>query len=131
MIEVRDVANSQLNKSFLEKIAQKVLQGEKGKLDISIVLLKQSEIRAINRKYRKKDVPTDVLSFRYDGAGEIALCPFVIRKYAKKLKITFKKNLSLVLIHGVLHLLGYDHEKSIKEAQKMEIKQDYYLNRLT
>ncbi|KKQ76111.1 MAG: putative rRNA maturation factor [Parcubacteria group bacterium GW2011_GWC1_38_6] len=131
MIEIKDVANSQLSKRFLEKVAQKVLQGEKEKLDISIVLLKQSEIRTINRKYRKKDVPTDVLSFRYDNAGEIALCPFIIRKYAKKLKITFKKNLSLVLIHGILHLVGYDHEKSIKEAKRMEIKQNYYLNKLT
>ena len=118
MIEIKDVANSQLSKRFLEKVAQKVLQGEKEKLDISIVLLKQSEIRTINRKYRKKDVPTDVLSFRYDNAGEIALCPFIIRKYAKKLKITFKENLSLVLIHGILHLLGMimkNPSKKLKE----------------
>lgn len=131
MIEIRNLTKERINKKFLRKVAQIVVRGEKEKLDISIAIMSPKEIQFLNRRYRKKNSSTDVLSFGYDDLGEIVLCPSVIKKYAKNSKLTFKNNLSSTLIHGVLHLLGYDHEKSKQEAIVMENKQNFYLNRIS
>jgi len=87
----------------------------------------EKEIRKLNRKYRSKDKETDVLSF--EDLNEIVLCPKVLKKRAERGKSTFSKELSLSLIHGILHLLGYNDEMK-EDGEKMEQKQIYYLSRL-
>jgi probable rRNA maturation factor len=86
-------------------------------------------MRDLNREYRGKDKATDVLSFSQKelGLGEIILCPSQIRKNSRKFSVAFTRELTKVLIHGILHLQGYDHEKSAKEAELMENKENYYL----
>ncbi|OHA71163.1 MAG: rRNA maturation RNase YbeY [Candidatus Wildermuthbacteria bacterium RIFCSPLOWO2_12_FULL_40_9] len=130
MIEVKNLSGSRIEQKSLLKATQKVLTGEKSKLDVSIVLMQPKEIQLLNRQYRNKNYPTDVLSFRYEESGEIVLCVQEIKKDAMATGTILKKQVVLVLIHGVLHLLGYDHEKSRKEAEKMEKKQNYYLKKL-
>ncbi len=71
---------------------------------------------------------TDVLSFLYDDSGEIVICLKKVRENAKKFSFPFKTELAKVLIHSVLHLLGYEHEKSKKQAAIMGEKENYYLN---
>ena len=127
MVEVNNLTGREIDENFLKKVAERVLKKEKKVLEISIALVGPAEIRKLNKKYRKKDKITDVLSFLYDGSGEIIICPKLIKKDAGKSGITFKKELALVLIHGILHLLGEDHEKSKEETKKMEEKQEYYL----
>ena len=68
--------------------------------------------------------------YKIQNLGEIVICPQVIKKNAKKFKSPFKKELVRVLIHGILHLLGHNHEKSKKDAKIMEEKQDFYLKKL-
>jgi len=151
MIEINNLTtNRRVDEEFLKKVAQKALIGEnKEKLDLSIVLVGQTRIRKLNKKYRQNYRATDVLSFTYDDSGEVIICLQEIKKNAKKFKSatelplaearrkksakpssSFEKELSLVLIHGILHLLGYDHEKSEKAAKEMEEKEDYYLSQL-
>jgi len=141
MIEINNLTTTPVDKKFLKKVGQKVLEGEafsvkatknkkKKKIDLSIVLIGQKKIRELNKNYRKKDRVTDALSFKYDSSGEIVICPEVLRENAEKFKSTFKKELARVLIHGILHLLGYDHEKSIAGAKKMSKKENYYLSHL-
>ncbi len=133
MIIVNNVSKTAINGKVLKKVAKIVLKSENVKIkDISIVLVEAQEIKSLNKKYRRKDKATDVLSFNYgEDSGEIALCPKVIGQNAKKLKNSFEKEIIRILAHGILHLAGYDHEKSKKEAVKMEKKENHYAKLLT
>ena len=129
MIEINNLGKSSLQNKFLEKITKVILKGEKSKLILSIVLVNKNKIKELNKKYRKKNRPTDVLSFLYsEQEGEIVLCSEIIRENAKKFSSTFKKELKRILIHGVLHLFGYSHEESKIKAKKMQEKENYYSN---
>jgi probable rRNA maturation factor len=115
MVEVNNLTTSKIDSEFLRKVARVVLKGENKKsIELSIALVGQKEIKKLNKKYRGKNKATDVLSFSY---GEIVICPDKVRK----------GELARVLIHGILHLLGLDHEGTEKRALEMEKKEDYYL----
>jgi probable rRNA maturation factor len=92
-------------------------------------LVGQGRISELNRRYRGKNRVTDILAFpnKEIGLGEIVICLREVKKNAKKYGLTFEKELSKVLIHGILHLLGYNHEESEKEAERMRKKEEYYL----
>ncbi|MFU2157659.1 rRNA maturation RNase YbeY [Caldisericum sp. AR60] len=102
-------------KNVVDSIFNELNVKEKGQ--ISIVLLSKNAIREINKRYRKKDKPTNVLSFQIDYEkgkniyGEILISPEVAQNEAKKLGNNFNDYFIFLIIHGVLHLLGYDHEK--------------------
>ncbi len=101
------------------------------KAEVSIALVGPAEIRKLNRLYRKLDKVTDVLSFGRparakklnlepaDYLGEIIICLPQAQKQAKIAGHSCNAELELLLVHGFLHLLGYDHEKSATEARKM------------
>ena len=131
MIEINNLTTTLIDKEFLKKVCQKVLKIENKKdFDLSIALVGEVRIRELNRKYRKKDKITDVLSFQYNNSGEIVICLREIKKNAKKTNITPEEELTRALIHGILHFLGYNHEKSKKEAEKMREKEENYLEKL-
>ena len=130
MIEVNNLTTIQIDEEFFKKIAQKVLKSEKQEnKNLSIALVGQGRIRELNKKYRGKNRVTDVLAFpnRELGLGEIVICLREVKKNVKRFSSTFEKELARVLIHGILHLLEYDHEKGDAQAKKMEEKQNYYL----
>jgi len=105
---------------------------------LSIAFVTPLQIKKINRIYRKKDKVTDILSFgEYSGTkelqkekkaplflGELMMCCADIKKSAKINKISFKKEFVYVFSHGVLHLLGFDHE------EKMFVIQDRVVENL-
>ncbi len=92
----------------------------KGDLEMSINLVGEGKIRDLNKKHRKKDKPTDVLSFPLGGGnGDIFICLSIAKKEAKRENISIERKLAQLTAHGFLHLLGYDHEKSKRDAQKM------------
>ncbi len=127
MIEVNNLTTKQINEKFFKKVSEFILKREKKRLELSIVLVGGKKIRELNKKYRKKNRLTDVLAFSYNHSGEIVICLEQVRKNATRFNSNYKKELTQVLIHGILHLLGYDHEKSQKKAELMERKQNYYL----
>ena len=122
-----------LPQSFLKKwikdlTKELTAQGEdvKGK-QLILAFVSEAEIKALNKTYRNKNKPTDVLSFdpiEAEDLGELVLCPSVLRKQSKDHKLKYEVELGYMVIHGVLHLLGYDHEKTEKEAKKMFRLQD-------
>jgi len=131
MIEVNNLTTVVIDEDFLKKTAKIVTDGEKKKaIELSIALVRQGRIRELNKRYRGKNRVTDVLSFSYDGSGDIVICLGEVKKNARRFGTTFEKELSKVLIHGILHLLDYDHEKNEKEAEKMRKKEEYYLSQL-
>lgn len=131
MIEINNLTNFIIDKKLSTGIAKKVLKGENREIEnISLVFVGKKEMQEFNKKYRGKNKPTDVLSFNLNDKeclGEIVICPQVVKENGEKFGISFEKEIAKVLIHGVLHLLGYDHEKSEKEAEIMETKQNFYL----
>jgi rRNA maturation RNase YbeY len=108
---------------------------EREEAELSIVLTGDEVIRLLNREYRSKDTPTDVLSFPQleDGEepgkvaaampplllGDIVISVATATRQAQAEGITPALRLRTLLIHGLLHLLGYDHERSIAEARRM------------
>jgi len=132
MIEVNNLTRSRVNESALVKVAERVLKAEKIKeKNLSIALVGSKMSRELNKKYRNKDKEANVLSFEGFGIdlGEIVLCPSEIKKDAKKYGMIFEKALAWMVIHGILHILGYTHE-SKKEADHMEEKEELYLANL-
>ena len=129
MIEVNNLTTVVIDEDFLKKTAKIVTDGEKKKaIELSIALVRQGRIRELNKKYRGKNRVTDVLAFGdKDGLGEIVICLREVKKNAKRFDSNFETELAKVLIHGILHLLGQDHEKNEIAAKKMEEKQNYYL----
>ncbi len=144
MIEVKNLTTSPLKGEFMAKIAEKVLENEnRAEENLSVALVGQGRIRALNKRYRGKNRTTDVLAFAESeipnspewqipknirALGEIVICPREVKKNAKRQETTFEKELARVLIHGILHLLGYDHGRGEKEAERMREKEDYYLS---
>jgi len=136
MIEINNLTRTKINKKFLSTVAKKVITGENKEIEnLSIAFVSSEEIKKLNKEHRKKDKPTDVLSFGKafdftDDSAEIVICPDVVKQNAKSYGVTFEKEMTKMLIHGILHILGYDHEKSEKEAVLMEAREDFYLNNI-
>ena len=112
-------------------------------VELSIALVGQGRIRELNKKYLGKNRATDVMAFGQNqkpkiknqklnelGLGEVVICLREVKKNAKRYGTTFEKELAKVLIHGILHLLGYDHEESTEAAQKMQEKEERYLSQI-
>jgi len=115
----------------LEKFAQKSLRQmklEQG--SVAIAFVTDSEIARLNKTYRKKNRPTDVLSFpaqpsakrpnRNKFLGDIAIAPAVARSYAKKNGRSLHTEICVLILHGLLHLLGYDHETDRGQMDRVE-----------
>jgi probable rRNA maturation factor len=99
--------------------------------DLTILLAGDKRLRALNRDFRGKDKPTNVLSFPgADGhGGDIAIAYGVTSREAKAARKTFADHAVHLAVHGVLHLAGYDHERA-KDAAVMEPLETRILARL-
>jgi len=115
----------------LTTAAQAAAAAVRLKGDFTILLASDRKLHALNRDFRGKDKPTNVLSFPgADGyAGDIALAYGVTKKEAKAAGKTMADHATHLVVHGVLHLAGHDHERS-KEARAMESLEVKILGRL-
>ena len=100
--------------------------------EVSILLVDDKRMRELNKQYRDLDQTTDVLSFPQNDGEEEGLSPHLLgdvvistvtaRRQSTEHGLSLEEELVLLLIHGILHLLGYDHERSEKEARLMKEK---------
>ena len=130
-------------RAFIDQWAQAMSQEFKRKKlakaqilnrELTLVFLDQKAAKKINNEFRGKNYATDVLSFESmdtNSFGELILCPEVLKRQAKAHKLSFKLELGYMLLHGILHLLGYDHEESEKEAREMFAIQDSIFEKLS
>ncbi len=126
---------------FLARVRKELGLGE---ADVTVCLVSDAEIARMNEAFRKKKGPTDVLSFpaaerrgpvslrrarkrasqhdprRRQFLGDIAISPSTARRNAKQLGRTLPSELQILILHGVLHLLGYDHETDRGEMDRVE-----------
>jgi len=87
--------------------------------ELSIALVSDMDIQTLNREYRHKDKPTNVLSFPQDGLllGDIVLALETITREATEKSISFEHHVTHLIIHGFLHLQGYDHQTETDSAE--------------
>lgn len=123
------------------EIIRKCLSEVKAKEDCSFSLLEvvyvnESGIVDINQEYLDRDYVTDIISFRYDEAednmdieGTLYCCAQRIYEQALELNQDIEKEFKRILIHGLLHLCGYD-DQSAEAKQEMTEKENYYLRKL-
>lgn len=156
------IVNQQRNVRFARKLLETFLQRVKKELGVqefavTVCFVSDDEIARMNKRFRKKTGPTDVLSFPADerrriltrgrkrinaeGAegtekggggraapptdiylGDIAIAPETARRYAKKNGRSLSNELRVLILHGVLHLMGYDHETDCGEMNRIEQK---------
>jgi len=94
---------------------------------ITIRFVDADEGQALNRDYRDKDYATNVLSFPYEQepiiCGDLVICPAVVEREAREQGKTSEAHYAHLVVHGLLHLQGYDHEAGKKEAHLMENKE--------
>lgn len=107
---------------FSEKILKYLpLAVRKGlPVEISVVSVSEKESALINRIYRKKHKPANVLSFLYGPEyGEIIVCPSLIRREARKQGHTYQYQMTWMIMHGMIHLSGLHHEHSSAAAKQV------------
>jgi probable rRNA maturation factor len=110
----------------MEALAEHVLvaEGVDSSAELSIIFVDEEEIRELNARYRGEDFSTDVLSFSMleDSGelvnpdrelplllGDVVVCPKIAARHAEKYKRTLAEELYLLVVHGIMHLLGYNH----------------------
>jgi len=116
-----------------ERLATFVLEREEvpDAAELSIAIVDLEEMTSLNERYRKVSGPTDVLSFSCDDPcvvagdepmtlGDVVIAPEIAEQQAAEYGHTVEEELNLLLVHGVLHLLGYDHESDEDAAVMQE-----------
>ena len=129
MIEINDDDYKVNTEFFLEKL-QTVADELQITGNIAIKLGSKEESHSLNKQYRQKDYPTDVLSFPFNEEvpdegfylGDIFICYPVADEQAKENNVTLDQELLTLMIHGLLHLAGYDHEMDSGEMSELQEK---------
>jgi rRNA maturation RNase YbeY len=152
-----------IDRAWLSRTAEAVLSAARaGAAELSLVLVSDRRMRSLNRRYRNKDRPTDVLAFplferrsrpvarEATGAptsrlrkpqalpgdasngqpmllGDVVISMPTAKRQAKAFGHSVKDEVARLLVHGVLHLLGYDHERSARDASAMARKEQAVL----
>ena len=120
MIEIENKTDIVIDTTIIEKIADFLTSK-----DIELILTTNDEIQILNKSYRNIDKPTDVLSFPLTIAPHAPLGSIVIsvdraKEEAKKHGHTVEEEIALLFLHGLLHLLGFDHETDSGEMRAKE-----------
>lgn len=101
-------------------------------LTVTVRFVDGREGRRLNHAFRGKDYATNVLTFVYEDApvmGDLVICLPVVRREAKRQGKPVKAHLAHMVVHGMLHLQGYDHETSARDALRMEARERAILAR--
>jgi probable rRNA maturation factor len=126
--------NKAINKKFIKKVAEYVLgELEKSDLEITILIVSNQKITQLNKHYRNNDYSTDVLSFNidyedqdsgYKYLGDVVISGEKAIEQSIEIGHDIERELAILIIHGVMHLIGYDHE-SHEDREKMFKTQDH------
>ena len=119
-IDLDNHSDHEIDIDFIKKITLDVTDK-----DIELLVTFNNQIQELNKDFRQIDKPTDVLSFPYDimpfaPLGSIAISVNFVEEKAKELGHSFNDEFALLFIHGLLHLLGYDHEVDKGEHREEE-----------
>ncbi len=117
-------AVSQLSREVLDRIGREEAM-------LTIMFIRDRQMQRLNRDYRRLDKPTDVLSFAYhetedhnesNHLGDVVISVETAERYARELGLSVDREIQHLVIHGTLHLAGYDHETDNGEMDRLEGK---------
>tara|TARA_B100000989_G_scaffold246827_1_gene194052 strand:+ start:198 stop:683 length:486 start_codon:yes stop_codon:yes gene_type:complete len=147
----QNVKIKQLIKKVIKSSTDEISFCKKMNLELSVLIVSSRQIKSINKKYRMINKPTNVLAFPqieendFDSInnlktsliGDIVISPGIIKKESNDYFLGFNDHFSHILVHGLLHLFGYDHKnssdteimqkKEISILEKINIKNPYYV----
>jgi probable rRNA maturation factor len=128
------------DQACLDRLARAILSdvGE-ASAELGILFVGDQRMRGLNRRYRGKDRTTDVLAFAMRGApkssshllGDVEIAVPTAARQAKQGHRSLDEELTVLLVHGILHLCGYDHERSEKEARRMHRRERIILRSIS
>lgn len=126
MVEINNLTKNRISKKAIENFFKKIFKILKIKKDLSIAFVNSKEIKKLNKTYLKRNRETDVLSFPGEGKllGEIVISLPQAKKQAKIFGHSLEKEIKIILIHSILHLLGFNHHRK-KDKKRMEEKERY------
>jgi probable rRNA maturation factor len=144
-VEVSRAQREDVDTSALAKFAASILETESvdDEATLSITFVDTEKIAELNAEFMSKDGPTDVLSFPIEDAsphrpperavggpplelGDIFICEEIVEAHAGEYGVPFNDELHLIVSHGVLHILGWDHQTEV-EAEAMETREAHHL----
>jgi len=130
-IEINNTTKSKINLALVHKVVEVFLKKyQKTKSEVSIAFVGDAKIKKLNKEYRGFDKVTDILSF--DGEdnflGELVIDYNQIKRQAKKFKHSIKYELIFILIHGLLHLIGYDDETEKRRVEMEKLGEGFMEN---
>ena len=140
MLDVRNESRHKrlCRRDVLQRLAKRICRGEglRGKNELSLLFCDDPFIKKLNRTYRKKNRPTDVLAFEQDPIGDppprvlgdIIISLETVERNCQADRRLMRSEIDLLLCHGLLHLLGYDHGTP-RDREAMTDRQAHYLNR--
>jgi rRNA maturation RNase YbeY len=117
-------------------VIRAVLRGERRRAAVSLRFLGRDQMRELHRRFRGASGPTDVLAFALRGpadvvVGDVYVCPWVAAREARARGVPLREELVRDIVHGVLHVLGYDHpEGPTRERSAMWRRQERYVKAL-
>jgi probable rRNA maturation factor len=120
----------------VRKAVRAVLTGEHRHATVSVTFLGREAMRQMNLHHKGHDFPTDVISFalpdpRGGPLGDLYICRWQADREARRRGLTLREELIRLVIHGTLHLLGWDHDDGAgREASSMWVKQEHYLRKV-
>lgn len=137
-VELNDEQDDPLELDQLQSLAESVMRAERlpRGTEVSLTFVGAAEMNRLNKSHLDRSGPTDVLAFPIESLapgmvpeavaagpplmlGDVVVCPEVVRSQAAASAVAFEDEMALMVVHGVLHLLGYDHEADA-DADLME-----------
>lgn len=128
-IDINNKTKQEINLKIVENVIKKFLiYFNKKKYSVSLAFVSDGIIKKINKKYRRKEQITDILSFNGEGnfLGEIIIDYAQIKRQAKRFNNSSEQELVYILVHGLIHLLGYE-DKNNKSKLIMEKIEEKFL----
>lgn len=141
-ITIADDYGYEKSYEYLNEVLEHTLKDQKVENAVfSVIFVTSEKIKEINKVYRNKDNITDVISFAFEDnanmlynnvrvLGDIYICIPRMLEQAKEYDHSEKRELSFLAVHGLLHLLGYDHERSSEDEKIMFELQERLLNEI-
>jgi len=125
-----------LPRALVKRAVLAVLEGERREALISVTFVGPDAMRRLNARHKGHDRPTDVLTFPLNDAagriiGDIYICPDVARDNARARDVAMREEIARLVVHGVLHVLGYDHpDGEERETSAMWRRQERLVRRV-
>ena len=131
--EVRiDRAAGRISKRWVARVVERALEAEKVRAgDVSVLVTGNRQIKALNKKYLNHNYATDVIAFGLGAPllGDVVVSVEMARSVSRRLGVPFREELARYLVHGVLHLLGYQ-DKKVKDRKRMFGRQEWILTKV-